>query len=264
MRPTCRFAPLRFAPAVCLLAGLFSPSPAQDAGWGAVKGQVFFDDDKLPIPVDLTDTVKKNGDAKHCLEKGPIFSEEWVINPKNKGVANVFVWLGPADPKKRTPLPVHPRLVKIEKLEVEMDQLCCKFVPHALAIREGQIIIAKNSSPVSHNFHYGGRPDVNPGENPLIPARGKHVIKDLRADRVPISVKCSFHTWMKGWIRVFDHPYFALTDTNGAFEIKDAPAGDWRVYVWHEGAGFGAVGPTGQPISIKPGQTMEHRIRLNQ
>ena len=61
---------------------------------------------------------------------------------------------------------------------------------------------------------------LNPGENPLIAPNAKHVIKGLRADRFPISVKCSFHPWMKGWIRVFNHPYFAVTDENGAFEAQ--------------------------------------------
>lgn len=259
MRPTCRFA---FA--VSLLACQAFSSPAQDTpGWGTIKGRIVFKGDKLPVPDDFAESVKKNADGKHCLEKGPIPDESWIVNPKNKGVANVFVWLGPADPKKRTPLPIHPRLAKIDKLEVVMDQPCCRFVPHAVAMREGQILIAKNSSPVAHNFHYSGHVDVNPGENPLIAAKGMHVIKGLRADRITIGIKCSFHPWMKAWVRVFNHPYFALTNTDGEFDIKDAPSGDLRLHVWHEAAGWGAVGPTGQAVSIKPGHTAEHRITLN-
>jgi hypothetical protein len=69
---------------------------------------------------------------------------------------------------------------------------------------------------------------------------------------------------MKAWVRVFNHPYFALTNTDGVFEIKDAPAGDWRLYVWHEAAGWGAIGVQGMPVTIQPAKTVEHKINLNQ
>jgi hypothetical protein len=58
---------------------------------------------------------------------------------------------------------------------------------------------------------------------------------------------------MKAWVRVFDHPYFAITDGDGKFEIKNAPAGDFRLVIWHEGVGWVKGGKTGTPITIKAG-----------
>ena len=56
-------------------------------------------------------------------------------------------------------------------------------------------------------------------------------MQELVADRFPITVSCTIHPWMRAWIRVFDHPYYAVTDDNGHFEIKDAPAGEYRLVV---------------------------------
>lgn len=55
------------------------------------------------------------------------------------------------------------------------------------------------------------------------------------------------------WLRSFDHPYFAVTDAQGNFEIKLAPAGRCRIVVWHEAAGFagGRAGRNGSTIEIE-------------
>jgi len=50
----------------------------------------------------------------------------------------------------------------------------------------------------------------------------------------PISYKCSIHPWMSGYVRVFEHPYYAVTDDDGKFEIKNAPVGKFRIVFWHE------------------------------
>jgi len=129
------------------------------------------------------------------------------------------------------------------------------FVPHALALREGQILVVKNTSKVLHNFKWNGHPDVNPGGNPSIVAGAEEVLGNLKADRLPIGVSCGIHPWMKGWIRVFDHPYFALTDAQGRFAIKDAPAGACRLMAWHGSGGWlgGVKGRNGRPISVQSG-----------
>ena len=51
---------------------------------------------------------------------------------------------------------------------------------------------------------------------------------------------------------VFDHPYFAVTDAEGKFEIKNAPAGKWRIMYRHEnGYHKGKAGNKGFPVEIK-------------
>lgn len=242
------------APALlCLLAGLWSAQPllaADDKAWGSVKGQVILDP-KQEVPARPPLDVTK--DQQHCLEKGPILNDEWIVNPKNRGVRDVFIWLAP-NPGEPA-LAIHPDLKQPKEKELVFDQPRCQFVPHAFAIREGQTIVVKNSAPISHNTNWTGHPLRNPGKNIILPPGGTITISDLKADRLPVQFKCDIHPWMKAWARVFDHPYYAVTDENGNFEIKNAPAGSYRIFIWHE-TGFGPGEPEGRnglPITVKGG-----------
>jgi hypothetical protein len=69
---------------------------------------------------------------------------------------------------------------------------------------------------------------------------------------------------MKGWVRVFDHPYFAVTDADGNFVIKNAPAGKYQLVIWQEDMGFkdGEKGKDGSPITIQAGSTDLGKIEI--
>jgi hypothetical protein len=209
---------------------------AEEQKWGTVKGQVTFAGE-APLP----EKINVDKDQQHCLSKGPLYSETWVVNPKNNGVRWAFVWLTPVpdpdNPTAKKEMPVHPSLKDVPKEPVVMDQPCCRFEPHCLAMRQGQTLIAKNSAPIVHNVHWAGG-SANPGDNKLIPAGAQIEVTDLKPSRFPVSVKCDIHGWMQAWVRIFDNPYFAVTDENGAFEIKNAPAGTYHLVVWHEGSGW--------------------------
>jgi hypothetical protein len=174
----------------------------------------------------------------------------------------VFVWLvDAADPKKPKAPPIHPSLKEIKDREVVIDQPCCKFEPHALVMREGQVLIGKNSAAFNHNLNWAGGDD-NPGDNKLIPGGAQIKIEDLKASQRPIKVSCNIHPWMNAWLRVFDHPYFALTDSDGKFEIKNAPAGKWNLIMWQEGKGWVNGGKIGKAIEIPAGGTVEVNEKL--
>src|SRR5262249_1984395 len=115
-----------------------------------------------------------------------------------------------------------------------------------------------NSAPVPHNFFWSSG---NNGEyNVTVPAGAQWTLgsdpkqpQPLVAENVPIGYKCTIHPWMNGWVRIFDHPYYAVTDDGGRFGIKNGPAGKWGLVVWHEKVGFlgGAKGRLGTEIDIK-------------
>jgi hypothetical protein len=243
----------RFVMLAAVAALLAAPDRgfAQNDKWGTVKGKIVWGGKDIPKRTPINVTV----DKAHCLTANPtanicdgtILDESWLINPKNKGVKNVFVWIM-NDPMM--PLPIYPALVKFPK-EVVMDQPACMFWPRAIAMREGQVLVVKNSSPVQHNIKWGG----DPGGNVVIKEGGKHEIKNLKAARLPIILECSFHSWMKGRLAVFDHPYYAITDADGIFEIKDAPVGKHNIMIYHEVQGYrlGEESRNGEPITIKAG-----------
>jgi hypothetical protein len=248
--------------ALILSVGLFvlpgeSAAAADDNGsWGTIKGRIVIQG-AVPKP-EAADVDK---DKEHCLSKGPLFKEKLVVNPKNKGVRWVIVWLAPEPPADDAPavkLPIHPDLKKFDP-EVSMDQPCCQFVPHALGVRQGQTLIIKNSAPVAHNVRWLGNPAVaGRGGNVIVPPGKSHAIKGLKTnDKVAlpvVNINCDFHKWMSARVAVFDHPYFAVTDKDGNFEIKKAPAGQWRLKVLHESGWLGkAKGRSGQKITVKGG-----------
>lgn len=232
--------------------GLF----AAEQHWTTLTGQIVFDGE-LP----KSQEISINTDQGHCLEKGKLHNETWVVNSTNKGVKNVFVWLA-SDPATSSgkDLPVHPSLKQPSQKTVAVDQPRCAFVPHAVGVREGQVLVFKNSSPVTHNVRWEPANSLkNKGDNRTI-ASGKTVeVGELKQDRLPITIACSMHVWMKAYVRTFDSPYFAVTDDDGRFEIKLAPVGKFRLFVWHEGCGWkgGAAGKTGEDIAIKPGDAMK-------
>ena len=108
-----------------------------------------------------------------------------------------------------------------------------------------------------HNAKWTSREN---GEiNPLVPAGAQFkVMAPLVAEHFPINIECSIHPWMKAYVWVFKHPYFAVTDDDGNFEIKNVPVldGKLRIIAWQDnGFSGGREGRMGQPITVKPGIT---------
>jgi plastocyanin len=237
--------------ALCLAGFLvLSAFGAEQAGdWGTIKGQVVWGEKDVPKRMQ----VKVVKDQEACEKNGKLLEDKLVVNPKNKGVRWCIVYLMNAKGFDKD-IPVHPKLKELKTKTVELDQPCCQFEPHMLAMREGQTLIVKNSATVAHNVNIigGAKP---PNVNQIVPPGGKFTVKDIAGRPIPMTVKCDIHPWMSGRIAVLKNPYFAVTDADGNFEIKDAPAGDFRLVIWHEEAGWVAGGRTGKKITIKKGET---------
>jgi hypothetical protein len=244
--------------ALILAVSLAAARPSRAEGWGTVTGQVVYG--AKPYPTN--DEAKVDKDQTHCLAKGKILKNELIINEKNGGVRWALVWLTEADnPKSTKELPTHPALKKMDK-QVSIDQPCCVFEPRVLGMRVGQDLVIKNSAPISHNTYMNGGA-LGPNMNPLIPAKREFVLEasKLKARAIPIMYTCSIHGWMRGYVGVFSHPYFTVTDADGKFTIKDAPAGKYRLVVWQEAKGWVIFNPEnnerGKVIDIKPNATTD-------
>lgn len=214
-------------------------------GWGSIRGRVVFAGEPIPEP-ETVQAVKNHHDQKHCLSKGPLLSEDCVINKKNRGVRWVIVWLQTED--GRAP-PIHPSLKQVPKEKVVVDQPCCMFTPHAVVVRKGQELLVKNSAPIPHSIKWIS--PLNPGGNLMIAGGGDYTIKTLNPDRLPVKLECALHSWMGGYVKVVDHPYAAITDEDGKFEMKLAPAGEYRL-VMHHGT-WGPGGRNGQKVTVRNG-----------
>jgi hypothetical protein len=64
--------------------------------------------------------------------------------------------------------------------------------------------------------------------------------------------KGTIHPWMKAYLGVFEHPYFALSGADGRFTLKDLPPGEYTIKAWHE-----RFGTRSQKVALGPKETKE-------
>jgi hypothetical protein len=225
-----------------------TPAPAaagNAGGWGTLKGQVVFSG-TVPAAKVLEAQGKAEKDPDMCAVDKPIISERLIVDDATKGVKNVLVYL----PK---PSAVNEDAKK-EALsrKVEFDQRGCVFEPHVMGLMTGVPVTLKSSDPKNHNVNIKlkktlfNQPIAGGNSVPLTPTD---------PERTPGAVVCDIHPWMSAWWMVLDHPYFAVTDAKGNYEIKNVPAGSQKVVVWQEfvkGGGF-VTAPSGEDVSVKAG-----------
>ena len=241
------------------------PSPKEDAPpppvvpseapgvWATLRGRVTW-----PGPLPTPTFAKVTADVASCCQDGPLADTSLLVDPKSRGVKNVVVWLRPDTDDRRDTFPpdrAHPSLKVVRPTEHMIDQPKCQFVPRVVAAREGDSLAFRNSAPIPHNVNIvSDYHDLSQ----TIPSGGDYrVTRPLVAEPVPLLVKCDIHPWMAGRVRVFDHPYFAVTDKDGNFELNQVPGGRWRVVYWHEdGYHEGKAGAVGRPVEVTGDATL--------
>tara|TARA_Y100000817_G_scaffold48033_1_gene33955 strand:- start:14 stop:724 length:711 start_codon:yes stop_codon:yes gene_type:complete len=114
-----------------------------------------------------------------------------------------------------------------------LDQKGCIYKPHVFGMIAGQELLIKNSDATLHNIH--SMPKVNKEFNfamPRVVKKKKATFK--KSEPEPFYIKCDVHPWMKTWVLVSDHPYFAVSDKDGNYSISDIPPGEYEVICWQE------------------------------
>jgi len=169
-----------------------------------------------------------------CGQRNPNLStEDTVVN--NGKLANAFVYIKEgtlADGTKITELSF-----KAPSEPVVLDQNGCHYRPHVLGIQTNQQLKVTNSDPTQHNIH--PTPKNNPEWNQTQPNGAPPIEKTFARAEVLIPVKCNQHPWMKSYIGVLKHPFFAVSGEDGSFTIKGVPPGTYTVAAWHEGGATG-------------------------
>ncbi|NKB90179.1 MAG: hypothetical protein GKS06_18385 [Acidobacteria bacterium] len=129
-----------------------------------------------------------------------------------------------------------------------LDQSGCVYDPHVLAMQTGQTVIIRNSDDTLHNVNV--QPSSNPAFNQGQPLAGMEIEKIFDSAEVGIPARCDVHPWMGAFISVFDHPYFSVSATDGAFSIAQLPPGDYVLEAWHE-----TLGTMTQSVTVAPNET---------
>ncbi|HUG71639.1 MAG TPA: hypothetical protein VMM76_28100 [Pirellulaceae bacterium] len=196
-------------------------SPEPPTNTGTLRGRVIFNGTHPP-------RNKIAIDKDHVALEGKELFDESLIVDTGGGVANVFIWLQDANvPAPPVDKPPPPATLRIKNL---------RYDPHALAMTTSQKLLVVNDDPVATSPIFPTQ--TNPPTSIVTPRNSKHALQFHRAERLPIPVTASVHPWLKASLLVRDNPYFAITEEDGRFEIKNLPPGEWTFQFWHESAGY--------------------------
>ncbi|MCA1556989.1 MAG: carboxypeptidase regulatory-like domain-containing protein [Acidobacteria bacterium] len=116
---------------------------------------------------------------------------------------------------------------------VTLDQVGCRYSPHIVGVQVNQKLSVVNSDPTAHNINVQpskGNPSWNISQSPGTAP----IEKSFTRPETLIPVKCNQHPWMKAYVGVLKHPFFAVSAADGTFTIKDVPPGKYTIVAWHE------------------------------
>src|SRR5215467_807304 len=115
---------------------------------------------------------------------------------------------------------------------VTLDQKGCRYHPHVLGVMTKENIKITNSDNTTHNIHPS--PAKNQEWNQSQTAGAAPLEKSFARQEVLIPVKCNQHPWMKAYIGVLPHPFFAVSKDDGSYTIANLPPGEYTIAAWHE------------------------------
>ena len=204
---------------------------------GAILGSVTV---KGPAPAPASIPVTKNPET--C---GSSKLAEDLIVGKTGGLKNAVVYLRDIQKGKA-----------IVATAPVLNQRKCVYEPHVQAVAKSTNLIVRNGDPVMHNVHatmVDGRLVFNigmPGD--------QDVPKKLRREGLAVVICDAGHTWMKAYIYIFEHPYFAVTGEDGAFRLDAVPPGTYELVVWHE-----MLGERVQSVTVAAGANTKATVQFS-
>ncbi len=167
----------------------------------------------------------KMGGNPECAFHNITDAGDVLIN--NGKVQNAFVYIKEGlRSEELFAIPTEPVVIKNYR---------CLYEPRVVGVQAGQPVQLLNSDPTLHNIHAVTK--INKAFNVGLPMAGSKAVKKFDQPEVMVSMKCDLHSWMQGWVGVVNHPYFAITDSEGYFELKNVPRGNYIIEVWHERLG---------------------------
>jgi Carboxypeptidase regulatory-like domain len=175
----------------------------------------------------------------NCKSTSPAVTED-IVAGANGSLENVVVFVADGLGDRTFQPPAQP---------VVLEQKGCLYRPHVVALQTNQKLSVVNSDATTHNIHPS---PANNRESNTIQPPGVPLELSFAREEIAIPVKCNVHPWMRGYIAVFKHPYFAVTGKDGSFELKDLPPGTYTITAWH-----GKLGTQSQKVTVSAGQAQK-------
>jgi len=211
---------------------LTDAAAADTSSSASVTGMVKFDG--IPPKASRIDTSSD----PNCKSGAATVMTEDVVAGANGSLENVVVFVADGLEGRTFQPPAQPAV---------LEQKGCSYRPHVVAIQANQKLNVVNSDATTHNIH---PMPANNRESNMIQPPGVPLDLTFAREEIAIPVKCNVHPWMRGYIAVFKHPYFAVTGKDGGFELKDLPPGTYTITAWH-----GKLGTQSQKVTVSAGQS---------
>ena len=202
---------------VACLVGARPATAASIRGIVTVTGAV--------TPKKLPDTI----DQYVCGTEKP--GEDLIVSGQGR-VKNAVVWLQTPPPGAAWPS---------EPTKVEMDQKGCVFVPRVVIVPAGGTVEFLNSDRLLHNLHSAS--NENATFNRTQP-RGRVIPVTFSKPEI-VQMNCDLHSWMRAWVVVADHPFYALSNDAGEFVLPNVPSGKYVLQIWQE-----TLGTTSREVTV--------------
>ncbi len=203
-------------------------------GQVSVKGKATFTG-TAPKPKAISMDADSVCAGKHTA--GPVFAANSIVKADGS-LKNVFVYVSKGLEGKTFPAPSAP---------VVLDQNGCEYSPHVFGILPGQQLKVVNSDATTHNVH--ALAEVNEEFNVGQRAGAPPIVKAFPKPEVTVPLVCNQHPWMRAVAHVVTNPYFAVSDADGAFELKGLPPGNYVITAIHE-----KYGTTTQNVTVTAGK----------
>jgi plastocyanin len=219
-----------------------APAPAVDpASTAQITGTVILDGPPpAPNPVDMSSEPA-------CAKPNPSSSAgREVLTGANGALANVVVFVKSGLAAYRFDTPKEPAV---------LDQKGCAYEPRVVALMANQPLEIHNDDATIHNVH--ATPKLNDEWNKAQRAGSPALKVSFPSPELAIPFMCNVHPWMRAFVFVFAHPYFAVTTTAGTFELKNLPPGTYTIEAWHE-----RYGAQDQSVVVTPHSTQAISFRF--
>jgi len=222
--------------AICISAPHGAKAGGPPSATGAnVHGIVRFDG-HAPAPKPISMSADPVCAKQHPT---PVMAQDIMADSKG-GLQNAIVFISEG---------LGDRTFDAPTQRVVVEQKGCMYTPHVLAVRANQPLQVVNEDATSHNIH--PQPTNNREWNKAEPP-GTKMEEAFAREEIAIPVKCNLHPWMRSYIAVFKHPYFAVTAKDGSFDLSNLPPGTYTIKAWHE-----KLGTSTQTITIGGTETKE-------
>jgi plastocyanin len=183
---------------------------------GTIKGHVRFTG-----PATEQKTLPVTTDQYAC---GKEKDAEDLVLSQDKGIRNAVVWLKSVPPGAKGQASSAP---------VPLEEKQCAFTPRVIVVPVGGTVDFLNNDRVLHNIHSQSR--GNPNFNRTQP-KGRAIPITFTKPEI-IRIDCDLHPWMRAWVVVAEHPFYAVTGASGEFALGNLPAGPYTLNVWQETLG---------------------------